>query len=56
MASNAFFKASSELSSARQEMVDAHARQIAFVAEGIIPENLKKSDERSVEIKKSAGQ
>jgi hypothetical protein len=34
-------KASSELSHARQEMVDAHARLIAFVVEGIIPDNLK---------------
>ena len=49
-------KASSELSHARQEMVDSHARLIAFVVEGTIPDHLKKSDERPVEIKKSAGQ
>jgi hypothetical protein len=42
-----------ELNSARLEMYEAHARLTAFVAEGIIPDNLKKSgqrDERSGEV------
>jgi hypothetical protein len=46
-----------ELNSARHEMNERQARLTAFVADGIIPDNLKKSverDERSVEVKKSA--
>jgi hypothetical protein len=42
-----------ELNIARLETYEAHARLTAFVAEGIIPDNLKKSakrDERSGEV------
>ena len=35
-------QASRELSATREEMVQAHVRLNAFVAEGIVPDNLKK--------------
>jgi hypothetical protein len=47
-----------ELNSASQEMLEAEGRLNAFIVEGIVPDNLKKSvqrGERSVVIKKSVG-
>jgi hypothetical protein len=44
-----------ELNSARLEVFEAHARLTAFVVEGIVPDNLKKSvqrDKRSVDLEK----
>jgi hypothetical protein len=44
-----------ELNSARLEMYEAHARLTAFVAEGIVPDNLKNDavrEERSGQTKK----
>ena len=35
-----------ELNSARQEMIEANARLTAFVVDGMVPHNLKKSEQR----------
>jgi hypothetical protein len=35
-----------ELNSARQEMIRANARLTAFMLEGIVPDNLKKNEQR----------
>jgi hypothetical protein len=52
--------ASRELSKAREEMVEAQVRLNAFVAEGLVPDILRKDmqrEERSGEVKKkSSGQ